>query len=144
MRYVIQNIYKIYMNVNVNIYVNVLFFVMPDPNCYADCPDETYTDNSTECSDLCDRECRGNGLLASVVSALFSIPVCGTLNLVFAWLRRPFNGDLALKKGLIGQAIRERASETRNRPDQATDTETAGNVKQSNCCWPITRPQKRG
>ena len=101
-----QRVLVLWGSILVGMVLNVLFFTMPDPNCYADCPDETYTEGSTKCSEICDKECRGNGLLSSVLSAVLSIPVCGTLNLVFAWLRRPFDGDLATKEGVIEQRMR--------------------------------------
>eukprot|EP01043_Picozoa_sp_COSAG02_P003610 COSAG02_NODE_89_length_38500_cov_61.646910_22_plen_64_part_00 len=42
-------------------------------------PDETYSGGDTECAEQCDRECEGNGLLASLLAAAVSIPICGTL-----------------------------------------------------------------
>jgi hypothetical protein len=64
--------------------LNVIFFTKPNPECYDACPDETYSGGDAACAERCDAECEGNGLMASILSAVISIPICGTLVSRFA------------------------------------------------------------
>eukprot|EP01043_Picozoa_sp_COSAG02_P015151 COSAG02_NODE_639_length_19078_cov_9.380262_3_plen_866_part_00 len=91
-------------------FLNVLFFKKPDPDCYNRCPDETFAGGQNAvsgCAEQCDDECAGNGLAASILSALISVPMTGTLNFMFAWLRRPFENDLKLKTGEMESKLNE-------------------------------------
>eukprot|EP01047_Picozoa_sp_COSAG01_P058892 COSAG01_NODE_6998_length_3398_cov_19.689603_2_plen_493_part_01 len=102
-----QRLLVLWASILVSMVLSVIFFIMPNPNCYNECPDETYNGGDSSCAEKCDEDCAGNGFLASILSAVVSIPVVGTLNIMFAWLRRPFEGDLAAKQGVIGEQLRE-------------------------------------
>ena len=74
-----QRLLVVWGGVLIGMVLNVIFFSKPDPNCYDACPDETYSSGDGECREQCDAECEGNGLMASILAAAISIPVCGTL-----------------------------------------------------------------
>ncbi len=82
----------------VGMVLNVIFFRKQDPECYSKCPDETYSSGDSGCVHTCTEDCHGNGLLAGLLAAVISIPVTGTLNFLFAWLRKPLERDLSIKE----------------------------------------------
>ena len=89
--------------------LNVIFFRKSNPDCYSSCPDETYASGDPGCVQKCDEDCPGNGLLSSLLAAAISVPVSGSLNFLFAWLRRPFDSDLALKELAYSPDLSEEA-----------------------------------
>jgi hypothetical protein len=104
-----QRLVVLWGSILIGMVLNVVFFTKPNPDCYNECPDETYTaQGDPACKEKCDEDCEGNGLLASLLAAVISIPIVGTLNVMFAWLRRPFEGDLAVKQGVVHAAIRDK------------------------------------
>lgn len=76
----------------------MIFFKKQDPDCYSKCPDETYASGEPGCVQACTEDCPGNGLMASLLAAAISVPVSGSLNFLFAWLRKPLEHDLAIKE----------------------------------------------
>ena len=105
----------IWSTAQISMALSVIFFTKPDPHCYDLCPDETYSGGDESCAEQCDAECAGNGLLTSVLTALFSTPLVGFLNYWFYWLRRPFAVDVSLKAGEIEAVlIQSRKSEKGN------------------------------
>lgn len=93
--------------------LNVIFFKKPNPDCYDECPDETYVagSNNTACQEMCDDDCEDNGLVSSILSATIAGPIGATLNYLFAWLRKPFEQDVRVKSGSAVETLKERDAE---------------------------------
>ena len=109
----------------------VIFLVKPDPDCYEDCPDETFSGGDPACKENCNELCKGNGKLAGWFTSLCLMPTMWALNKGFAWLRLPAESHLNVLHGLAGQAHRDAAAAAAaaaENPDAADDKSKDGSV----------------